>query len=154
MSAGEDANTSFFHHLSIYSDVMHWLRKMWVAVHISPYSKCEQVWSQQWGNEDEENIGGEDSSLHHLRLPNAEGALLLRVLKHKLSAENEGREEDSKQEIRDAERAKVEQTKFHKCVFLNTQKYKIQWIQSNTPRCFQSQTEKMFYKSKIGYFFN
>jgi len=45
------------------------------------------VGRQQRGNKDEENVGGEDSPLHHLRLPHAEGALLLRVLKHKLSAE-------------------------------------------------------------------
>lgn len=54
----------------------------------SPNSKCEQVWSQQWGHEDKENIRGEDPPLHHLCLPNTE-ALLLRVLKHKLSAEKE-----------------------------------------------------------------
>lgn len=75
------------------------------CVHVSPDSECEQVWSQQWGAEDEENIGGEDSSLHHLCLPNAEGALLLRVLKHELSAERE-KEED--EEIRDAVRGKIE----------------------------------------------
>lgn len=79
-----------------------------VCVSVSPDSKCEQVWSQQWGNKDEENIGGEDSSLHHLRLPNAEGALLLRVLKHKLSAE---REDEDEPEMRDAGTGKIEREK-------------------------------------------
>lgn len=58
---------------------------------ISPDSKREKVWSQQRGNKNEENIGGEDASLHHLCLSDTEGALLLRVLKHKLSAEKEER---------------------------------------------------------------
>lgn len=59
---------------------------MQTGVFVSPYSECEQVWSQQGGNKNEENIRGEDSSLHHLCLPNTEGALLFWVLKHKLSA--------------------------------------------------------------------
>lgn len=58
---------------------------------VSPDSKCEQVWNQQWRNKNEENIGGEDSSLHHFCLSDAEGARLLRVLKHKLSAEGKAK---------------------------------------------------------------
>lgn len=82
---------------------------------VSPDSEREQVRGQQRGAEDEENIGGEDPSLHHLCLPNAEGALLLRVLKHELSAEKEReteREED--EEIRDAERGMRESSKENK----------------------------------------
>lgn len=44
---------------------------------------------QQGGAKDEENVGGEDPPLHHVRLPDAERALLLRVLEHKLPADGQ-----------------------------------------------------------------
>lgn len=70
---------------------------------VLPDSECEQVWSQQGGAEDEEKIGGEDSPLHHLRLPDAERALLLRMLEHKLSADR-GREDEESTLCRETER--------------------------------------------------
>lgn len=82
---------------------------------VSPDAKCEQVRRQQRGDEDEEDVGGEDSSLHHLCLPDTEGALrLLRVLKHKLSGERQERESDKEPEIRGAGRGKIEKGKKNK----------------------------------------
>lgn len=83
---------------------------VWVCVCLLPYSQCEQVRGKQWGDEDHEDVGGEQASLHHLTLPYTQGAwLLLRVLEHKLPGgvrEMGGRETREMKKERDLERSR------------------------------------------------